>query len=217
MYIYTLLFSFSTMAKGKFRRRKTNFATRVKKVLAQQQEHKLHVVSGSFDSIPTGGIIGHLSTVGQGDTDGTRDGDQLSVTKFEIRGMVKTADATNNVRIIVFRWNGDSTPSTTDIVQNFQGTGTDLDFLRPINHDHKKNIKILYDRWFRLSTSEAFMSDIPFRVVRYGKRLGAKKITYENGTTTPLKGGIWMMAFSDSGAISHPGVSYEGMVHFTDS
>lgn len=218
--IYSHLFSlFPKMAKGKYsRKRRSNFATKVKRVLARQVEHKSFLVSGGFTSVDSTGDVLHLTAITQGDGDSNRDGDQVHLSKIEMRGMVTVADTTNKLRLVVFRWNGDKTPEIGDIIRNYSAGGADLDFIRPYNHDHRGNFKILYDKWWHLNSNSAelVLNDIPFRFIRYGDRLGAKKIYYENATDTPLKGGVWALAFSDSGAVANPAVTYEFEAIYTD-
>jgi len=208
------------MAKRRYSRRgrRNNFATRVKKVLAKQIEKKSHLLSGGFDSVDYPGNITHLSPIAQGDEDFDRVGDQIYLTKVTMRGMVTAGDTTNKVRLVVFRWNSEGTPTIAKVIRNYQGTGSDLDFLRPVNHDNKTHITVLYDKWWRLNlaSAEYSMNDVPFSFVRYGKRLGAKKIFYEEASTTPIKGGIYALAFSDSGAVANPSVAYEMEVEYTD-
>ena len=94
------------------------------------------------------GSVGSLSSVPQGDSDTTRDGDQLTISSLEIRYNmflnIVSAAATNpqeinNMRLIIFQWYPDSTPIVSDILLTTH-------VLAPYQHDKRFMFKILYDK-----------------------------------------------------------------------
>lgn len=204
--------------KRRYRRRARNprkrLATTVKRILGHQQEHKFYADTSLCDGAisSAGTLLNYSALISQGDTDTTRDGDKLNLTKVSFKGTLSVADSTNRMRIIFFRWNNlGTTPTTSYLLEG--GSNTAADILRPFRIDTKHYYKIVYDRVFNLST---YRPTIDFKATIYGKRLGGKRVTYLGGGVTGMSH-LYCYLVSDSDAATHPNATMNVIQHYTDS
>lgn len=197
-------------------KKKTGLSTRqssavakiAKKVVYKQAENKyFDTLTGvSYTDV---GIMIDLSLVPQGDTDITRDGDQLYATSLQIRGYLTVADNTNVARVIVFRWKCDSVPLNDNILDTtYKGS---VNYVNSgYHHDGRSDFVVLSDKTYnmQLGTNRSQM--------RYylNKKLN-HKINYNAGTTAG-RNKIYMFVISDSAAIAHPTINTITRLNFRD-
>jgi len=95
---------------------KTRFAKKVQSAMNQIAEKKYRANSIPATAVDfLGSLQDFTATIPQGDTDITRDGDQLFMRSFEILYDIIASDATNVLRVLLFIWKPTSTPES-DIV-----------------------------------------------------------------------------------------------------
>lgn len=187
------------------------FARKVRKVMQSVQEKKYWPYTSNI-SVSSAGYLLHLTNIAQGDSDTTRDGDALNLKSILINLSAAAGDTYNIMRYTIFQWLPSSslsvaTPTLGDIYQD-----TTTPVISTFAHDSRKNYRILYDTSFTVDT------DFPNKVKHiriYGKKL-IRQVQYVGGTVVG-NNNVYMWAVSDSGAATHPSVTYVGKTNFTDS
>lgn len=182
---------------------------KIKRMIANRQEKKIHSQEpiGSISTTPS---FNQISNIAQGDTDLTRDGDELYLKSIHLNWSFVGADATNKMRIVVFQWFGDDNanpPAATDLFQTNSATG----YFGAFRKDYSSLFKVLYDKQLVTDT---------YNNIRHGKKSiykgFRKKIKYIAGTASGTNQ-IYTCMVSDSSAASHPQVSMYTWLRFTDS
>lgn len=185
----------------------------VKRLIGSTQEHKFYQRHVAGSAISTTGAGEDLSAhIVQGDTDSMREGDNLTLTKVRMFGTIEVADTTNLMRVILFRYKPVATPTWAELLEG--GTPALADIYRPYRKDTASLFHICYDRVFTLSTVSK--PQVSFQKIIYGKKLGKKKVSYNGGGTTGADH-LWLFILSDSGAVSHPTITYNVTQYYTDS
>lgn len=212
----------STRTRGFRRRRRTRrkgkntlLATigTVKRLIAGRVEKKFNMYEPGSTSVSSIGIGVDLSAqIAQGDTDTTRDGDEIYYKSIRFRGSVLVSDTTNLVRFILFRWKPNSTPSWAALLEG--GGPAASDVYRPFRKDYESNYHVVYDKLFTLNTTDSNYRS--FGASISGKKLGKKKCKYVAGGTTGIDH-LWVFIISDSDAVSHPSINYNIISYYTDS
>lgn len=194
-----------------FRRRRfkqKRFKKFIKRVANMGAEKKyFYVTSGGPQTVDSTGSITSVSDISQGDTDITRDGDQVYLRSIEFVWEADVADTFNQVRFIVVQWYPPTTPVVSDVLI---GTGTTT-FFMPYNHDKRFNFKILYDRTVTVDTNTPSKLSRKIQVIRGFRR----RIQYLGGATDGTNK-IYVLKISDSGAASHPLVDNYFKLNFSD-
>jgi len=186
---------------------KTDLKKLIKDEIHEVQEKKSFDagIASTFDNT---GSITKLTTIPQGDTDSTRDGDHIKLFKLWMCGNVQYADATNAIRLIIFRWNQDDSsagPTVNDITQS-------LSPFSPIHRDNEraKKLDFLYDELF--AVANVGPGSISFKWHRDVKSIIAFQATANTGT-----GHLYAFIISDSSASTHPGLNLIFRTYYTDS
>lgn len=164
----------------------------------------------------TGVVFGGFCLPPRGTGENQRVGDVVRLSSFTVEGSMICSDATNIMRVIVFRWRPDNSidsPSWTKILQDT----TNLPFFSPINEAslQQSKIHVLLDKSYTmvLNTASGLKR---FKWRFYGKRLGKKKLAFNTNAITGMDN-IYMFMISDSLAVSHPAVQFQTRVVFTDA
>lgn len=155
------------------------------------------------------GSIVSLTNIPQGDTDVTRDGDQVYLRSIRMSGDIVIGDTTNVARLIIFQWYQDATPAYTDVLSSvYQGTVNAVN--SPYHHDGRRQFRVLYDKRFVMDSDDGIvLFDTGY--LRPAKR----KINFNAGGTDG-ENEIFMLALSDSGAVSHPSFNFVCRTTFND-
>lgn len=168
--------------------------------------------AASFGSVSygSGAIVTQLTrgiTTGVGD--GGRIGNEIVLRGVYINMAIQCASGTesNNVRIVVIRPKGQfSTSSTAALVQSIfnNATSSATQWLNPIDTDA---FKVYYDKkmWIMpkdISATGNVTQKFVTRFLKFGKR--GIKMTWNISNSQPFRD-IWVVAISDSTAVSHPG------------
>lgn len=196
-------------------KKKPTLAVAIKKQLFRTAEHKYK--DTPFDVAPqTNGTIIDMSVIAGGDTDDTRDGDQIRVLKWSMNMAVLAGDQTNLVRVIVFRWNVMSSykaPLTADILA-FAGFPVAGIPTAQYTWDNirQKQFTILYDKLFATALTAG-----PAIIAKQKKvyKLGLP-INYE-ATTTNGEGKLYMLFVSDSLGGANPQCIGDFRIEYNDS
>lgn len=167
----------------------------------------------------TSGQIFQMTNVPQGDTDQTRDGDQLTPTSLECRGEWLGGDSTNTCRFIIFKWKPtinsffpSVATSTNGILQSVGGFSP----FAPYNHDivvNGKNATILWDQYFDIQTNTATTINKHFN---FTIRKGLSKMQFVSGGTSSTNQ-LCGLIISDSAALPNPGFVASFRLNYTDA
>ena len=85
------------------KRQKTATQAYVKRLIKRNEEMKYAIIDASYNATTTPGLY-CLTNTSQGDSGGTHIGDESVMKNLELRLIASVADATNSVRVILFRW-----------------------------------------------------------------------------------------------------------------
>lgn len=203
--------------KKRYRKRVTrsgkSFTRKVQTVIRKTAEKKYVAFNSSAAGIDTGGLILRFTEVPQGDTDVTRDGDQLTIRSLQFNYVLTLADTTNVMRVILFQW-FDSTQSVQPIPSNILiDTAIGRAVASPYSHDYRYQFKILYDKTHVLDSNtpvinrRVFLKRFPFK---------HKKIQYVGASSTNHNNGLFALVISDSAVGPNPTITYSGKFNFSD-
>jgi len=162
------------------------------------------------------GIIDALShKIVQGDSMSTRDGAQVHMTGIDLSGSITYADATNQVRCIIFQWHNNSAligPGSDDIITSISTAHAPMAPLVDAAANGP-NYRVLLDKTWRVE--QVGPNVATFDIKLRGSRLGRKVVKYNGGAAT-CTDGIYLLWVSDSAAASNPTVLYSVRQHFKD-
>lgn len=190
-----------------------NFSKKVNKVVMKQSEKKYWDVATTAVSVDITGSITDLTSIAQGDTDQTRDGDQLYLRSIKGKAQIQVADTTNIVRFIIFQWYMDTNVvgSAPTVSQILQSVGTAIGPMSGYNHDGRYNFRILYDRTCFLDTTDKVQCGLQWYINK-----GLRRKMQFHGGATGGKNKIYLLLLSDSGAATHPSVAYYNRTAYSD-
>jgi len=191
---------------------KRRFDAKVQSALNNIAEKKYKPNSVAATAIDFTGALGDVTaSIAQGDTDLTRDGDQLWTRSFEFNYNLIGADSTNCIRVLIWIWKPTSTPVITDIIA--YGNGTVAAPLSPYNHDRRGDFFMLYDALHSLDLNGK--SSVSKKVIIFKIPRALRKAQFVNQTTVGSNH-VYFGVISDSGAATHPTITYNYKLNFTD-
>lgn len=218
--------TFARRTSGKSLSKKQKYE--VAQIVHRQQELKFVVFNAAaFGVSTTPGIFSTPFDVAQGDTDSSRDGDQLmwcghiDLTLQVINGQGATGDVYNTVRVILFQWHPMSVPTAADVL--LTGPSAAIDIVSQYNHDRRFEYKVIFDRSFTTVGNNNTATNPPMANVTTGiKRFKValtncqKKSQYTGGSTVGTNK-FYILYVSDSAVVAHPTMEYSTKVVFRDS
>lgn len=199
---------FTASRRKKYRRRtrvSKPFYRKVKRVFNSIAEKKYYPYDNTSTVSTTGNML-FLSSIPQGDTDTTRDGDSIYIRSIQINFTVAYADAYNQLRFILFQWLPQTTPTLADILLH-----PTYPTISVFNHDSRRNYRILKDRRCIVDADDPTCM---LKIYSYNKFI--RKIQYTGGTTVG-NNNIYCLAVSDSNVVNDPSISWSGKINFTDA
>lgn len=187
-----------------------NFAQVATKWLASEAETKYHVKSLS-STLPdtSSALVTDLTGIATGDGVSSREGNEIFVKSINARMRLDIADTWNYIRVLMFTWSGSDTPTVADILESTSGGH---EFLCSYEPDRTTPFHVFVDKTVRLDVTT------PTRIVNLSHRFKKPlKVTYD-ATASNSYGDkqIWMIAFSDSGAVAHPTYVFRSTTRFYD-
>lgn len=191
----------------------------VKRYVGSKRELKYYVnqngASGSLFSYDTP-IVSTYTLVSQGDTNATRDGDVMELTRFNMNFVIQRGANDSFARLIIFQWFKDSNvdvPGVSDIVDTSGGAGTEWN--APINHANRQYFNIIYDKIFVCDDvdSNNHVRQLTFN----SKRFARKMVKFNAGATTAKNHlyGIWLSSVTDASG-NEPRAYYYFKTNFKD-
>lgn len=197
--------SYATTLKRK--RDDSGLATKryVKRVAKSGQESKYIETSGAYTEIAYDApLVLDVSSIGQGDTISTREGDFIQPSGMRA-GIRVQNDYTDDAmyRIVIFQWHMDDTPVGTDILPVDGASFSGYDMLSDYNFDGRSKFTVLFDTKalpLGNTTSDENVPSVRIHNWRCKKKM--RKIQY-NGTATSGRNKIYMLAFSNRTAVNN--------------
>lgn len=200
----------------------------VKRIAKVPRELKYFSYTNTGTSSTTYGVVS-ISDIAQGDTDITRDGDQLYwCGTMEVRGVFENAqgslgDLYNTFRMIIFQWHPNSTPVIGNILIN--GPSGAEDVHSTYSHDYRHMYKILFDKVittigpsYTNATLQQPTTSLTARNIHYRIPLKkiAKRVQFAGGGITATNKLYFALA-SDSSAATHPSWKLAFKLFYYDS
>lgn len=186
--------------------------TQVKRLIGSRIESKVTDTAIAPTGIDAAGTFVNVVPPAQGDAYNQRDSDVIHLEKLQWRFQLSYGDIPHNImRVIIFRWLNDNAavaPSTTAVLELVNSLAfTDY-------QSEQQKVQILLDRTFALSEQA-----IPNRIFAgslYGRKLGRKKLTMNQGALTGVDQ-LYFFFISDSVAVSHPAVTGYARLTYSDA
>lgn len=160
-------------------------------------------INGSLQDL-TSGI-----TVGTGDT-GNRIGDSIRYKYLLVDYAFELADTFNLCRVIIFQWLSSSSAGVSSVLSQ---TGTTYAPQGYYQHDNMNAgmFKIMYDDKINLNAGYPV-----HRRTLTLRNFKLKKVQFSAGGSTLIKGGLYALFVSDSGAVSHPVATITSRIVYED-
>lgn len=216
--------------------------TQVKK-LSKGDEKKWYDIDKPSTAIPLSGTVQPLLALDLWAGDNTlrqhqREGNTINITSLNIKGQVyidqnfASPDVNNKVRIMLVQMTDDNLalPALTDILEDPTGDRAIYSFLKIKG---TRRFRVHYDRLFNLqnveqtaATTAGMSATTSTEKYRKEFRVRAKvpksglKVSYQQGSVSgngPVVNGLFLIAYSDSGVVSHPAMFYRSRMRFIDN
>jgi hypothetical protein len=189
-------------------------AKEAQRVLNKNLELKyLAITDNTYGAISYNGtdFVQSMTSVPQGDTDSTRDGDRLKIKEVRFRVGVKTGSTTPTfLRIICFQWKPDTTPVYANILLDQHNTSAAP--LSDFTHDTRQMYHILSDDLVQVDTVAH-----PATCVERSIKSGFEPyIQYQAGSSSTATNMIYVLAISDVSS-NGPQVILFGKLLFYDA
>lgn len=218
--------SYSTMSAGasggvsKAKRKKLNPVIKsqvsyaVRRALEKQEELKISdtTINTTIDNT---GTLFDLTDMAQGVTEANRVGNKCAPKWIDVRLSCLPADGRQIMRFVLFQWHADDgshAPAATDILQAGLVTSGTYAVYAGLNNDDRALFRVLADWSYAMTLGEC---DSNFTLVVKRVKAAMRQIEF-NGTLTTGTEKLYLLAISDSAAVSHPSLTGVVRVHYAD-
>lgn len=184
---------------------KANKALSLARKAQNQKELKFAAHNYTTPVTDTGAIVS-LSTVGQGDTNNSREGNVIYPTSSRVRCYISlnASASTSMIRIIIFKFRPNTTPTVTDVLQTGDVTSFKTDSERFLS-------KILYDKTHILSDGS-----VQQKMITITNKFRKYTMGFDEGTTQANYNALWALLISDE-STNAVGIDFEQRLYFKDS
>lgn len=193
--------------------RKINRINKRLTMLNPEMKYSNHIenaVNTSYD----GALRTIATTVSQGDSDTTREGDSLRLKNCEFNMWFNSAVTSCACRVIVFIDKQNSSAAVTDVLEG--GTIGVANTVNAVNglfvHDYKARYQILYDKTFAFSANG--VNTVSIRK-KFSFKTGLVQ-EYVAAGTAPIKNALKMIFISGNAAGATPSVAWQSRANFID-
>lgn len=208
--------------KAKIKTRGESYAlakTAARRVINAQFEKHYYDYDAILFPVSYSSSIYRLTTTAQGDSDSTRSGDRITIKSLQIRGTLASADAYNIMRVIIFQYLGDDGVAVPTSGQVLEGT-----YFNTVNHVNAPYAKdyvgykviVLWDSTYVVDQDDVAKQFQLMLTAGNFKKKAKPFIQYQAGTSNGV-GNLYMMVVSDSGAVTHPSISFVSRLRFIDN
>lgn len=207
----------------------------VKRLIRGVQELKWFQASLADQVINSTGVVVGVTDIPQGDTDQTRDGDQIKLVgsiklhaKLSVDLGNDALQQTPLIRFAVIQWHPQTTSGGADeptLAAIFNaGPSGSVDVLSNFNHDNRQLFKVLYNKWIRLvgpgtATTNAYNPLVEkFIMKNISLRKAHKKMQYSAGSSVIATNHIYVLYLADVGSdAQNPTITWSTKIVYTDS
>lgn len=188
-------------------------AAQVTQMIKRSQELKSFTPGLNNNSIPLLGTISSLSNIPLGNTDNTRVGNHIHLNQLNFRSTILTADATNVVRVIIFKWKENDSFNPPNIAQILiNGPSLVPDTVSHYNRETTEAYQILRDVTITgMNNSDSLIQKLNFSI-----KLSGKTQYYTDAGTAGLNK-LYVLYLSDSAAVPNPTINWMAELLYTDS
>lgn len=224
MDIYNIMaggrYFYATQKKAPKRKEADKKIARIaQRVVSRNIEHKIHDYDLTPTAISYNGIMTNITSIFQGDTANTRNGRFITPTKLKFRWLVSASatDAYNSMRILIVKWKEDDlvAPVPGNVLQHIDSVDAPQSQV-PFENNAKK-FSVIYDNYVSVTsnTGSGGSSVRSGTVTLSRKKLS--KIMYDLGNVDTGYGNYYLVAASDSAAVSHPRLQLHTRMHYEDA
>lgn len=215
--------------------------TQVRK-LSKGDEKKWYDIDKPSTAIPLSGSIQPMLALNvwagsNSARQNEREGNSINIVSYQIKGQVyidqgfASPDYNNKVRIMLVQMTDDqqTQPALTDILEDPTGDRAVYSFLKIKG---TRRFKVHYDKLFNLQNPQQERSNPDYRNttaeenyrrefrIRLKVPKAGMKVSYSQGSISgngPIVNGLFLIAYSDSGVVSHPAMIYRSRMRFIDN
>lgn len=181
----------------------------VRSIIGTRTEKKYFISFVNTTILNTGTVLA-MSQIPQGTTDITRVGDRITLKRVDVICNIVAADATNFMRLMLVKYHPQSDPTSPPSINVFLNSVAGQGPASPPNHDTRLDYTVLDDRMIALT-----LSGMGCATFSFSKSLNFP-LQFSGGSTT-ASNHLYLVAVSDSAAVSHPSLVYALKNWFTDS
>lgn len=186
----------------------------VRRLIARREELKTYVKGAVGVSNSNVATIISLSDIPLGQTDNSRIGNHVHLKSIQGHLNFIAGDATNTMRCIIFKWKENDTFNTPTVGQLLASGPTGAaDVFSTYNRDSPANYQIIAD-WFMVGSTG---TSSPFLIQK--KQINKKltgKIQFYSDVGASGTNKIFLLALSDSSAVTHPSFNYNIEIGYSD-
>jgi len=169
----------------------------VKGALNRDKETGVHTFGSAGSDVTTTASFFDLALIGQGSTNVLRIGNRIKPMSLNLKFLVQGVDSTNILRIMIVK--GYRTLTAADGPSSIAAVFDRDDGL------------VMFDRLYGTdATAGPNVHSENLHLFPKGD------IHYDGSSTTSLRGGLYFFLVSDSGAVAHPQIVFQGILYFKD-
>lgn len=194
------------------------FTRAVTSVLNRREEKKYHpVITNAFLPVGTGSTYS-LSEIPQGDSDSSRDGDQVYLTSIQFNWTLFIGtgpSSADNVmsRLILYQYfdtiTGGSAPATGSLLISVASEANIIN--SPYNHDQRYKFRVLYDKVVSLNPLANRGASDSVMITKFPRH----KIQYESGGVTGINK-LFLFVITNS-STNQPVINFYTKVNYKDN
>ncbi|WP_445775568.1 hypothetical protein [Shewanella sp.] len=161
---------------------------------------------------PAAGTMIGLNQVAQGDTEITRDGEQIKAVSLYIKAVltINAAATASQIRVIIFKAPmlvTATTPTPADLLEA-------VTVISPLNRNVYKKYRIMYDKTFTLDSN-----GVQSRTIKYFKKFVNLKLRYQGGGAliTDMRENALFCLVIGSEAVNEPTINIYSRIRFIDN
>lgn len=189
----------------------------VKRMIMANAEKKDFLAGLAVEAIGNVAVISSCANVPLGDGDGQRIGSDITVTGVHFKCDITMTDATNIFRVIVFKWKENdqfSVPTAAQIL--VPGPSGGIEPLSYYNRNTTQTYEILWDKTIIGSTGATGGPPVRFFFERYMHPRAYKSKFYTSAGITGTNK-IYRLCISDSAAVTHPFITWNSQLIYSDA
>ncbi len=193
--------------------------SQVKSLMTRTRIMKSHDIQANI-AVSTTGTVTSLTGIPSSTqpTIEQREDPKIQLKRLMYRFQVVGADATNQIRAIIFQWKPDDANDAPTVAKVLHPTGGSVAMDPYIYHRaERKKYKIISDRLYGTENvvgPNQYAGKLDFKYSATGRLI---RDIYYNGTATTGKNKLFLLLVSDSGAAAHPTYMLNGNVEFYDT